>query len=125
MNLKDYFKTKNGNGVLATANSDGKVNVAVYAKPFVENDSTIAFVTTNRLTYANLQSNPQAAYLFLESGGVYGGKRLFLTKIQELKGEDVTQPELKERYEKAVKTYKNEQFTVVFFRVNEIRQLIG
>ena len=33
MNLKDYFKNAKGFGVLATADNDGKVNVAIYARP--------------------------------------------------------------------------------------------
>lgn len=125
MDLKEYFKTKNGNGVFATAAADGKVNVAVYAKPYVESDKSIAFIMTNRLSFNNLQSNLHAAYLFLESGGAFGGKRLYLTKVKELRGEEFTDPDLKDRYEKATHTYKNEKLTVVFFRVDEIRPLIG
>jgi hypothetical protein len=37
----------------------------------------------DRLTHANLQSNPHAAYLFIEKGPGYKGKRLFLTKTRE------------------------------------------
>jgi hypothetical protein len=33
MNLKDYFENAKGLGVLATADADGKVNWAVYARP--------------------------------------------------------------------------------------------
>ena len=47
MNLKDYFENAKGVGVLATADADGKVNVAVYARPHFldsEDDKTAAFI---------------------------------------------------------------------------------
>ena len=33
MNLADYFENAKGVGVLATADAEGRVNVAVYARP--------------------------------------------------------------------------------------------
>ena len=83
MELSEYFEKTNGHGVLATADSSGNVDVAIYARPHFMDDDTIAFIMANRLTHANLQSNPHAAYLFIESGTGYRGKRLFLIKIQE------------------------------------------
>lgn len=69
---------------LATADSDGKVDAAVYATPKVFDEHTIAFIMRDRLTHANVASNPQATYLFLENeGGGYRGLRLYLTKLYE------------------------------------------
>jgi hypothetical protein len=36
-----------------------------------------------RLTHLNLQSNPYAAFLFIESASGYRGIRLFLRKVKE------------------------------------------
>jgi len=83
MNLKDYFDTAQGTGVLATADSEGKVNTAIYSRPLVIDDGTIAFVMRQRLTHHNLQSNPYASYLFRESGPEYRGIRFHLKKIKE------------------------------------------
>jgi hypothetical protein len=83
MNLKDYFETAQGTGVLATADSEGKVNTAIYSRPHVFDDGTIAFLMRQRLTHHNLQSNPYASYLFRESGPRYRGIRLHLKKIKE------------------------------------------
>jgi hypothetical protein len=83
MNLKDYFETANGSGVLATADSEGKVNTAIYSRPHVFDDGTIAFLMRQKLTHHNLQSNPYASYLFRESGAGYSGTRLHLKKIKE------------------------------------------
>ena len=36
-----------------------------------------------RLTHANIKSNSWATYLFIEAGGGYSGKRLYLKKTRE------------------------------------------
>jgi hypothetical protein len=83
MDLKTYFESTKGIGVLSTANRTGKVNSAIYARPHVMENDTLAFIMRDRLTHANVQSNPHAAYLFIEEGTGYKGKRFFLTKISE------------------------------------------
>lgn len=83
MQLKEYFSTIQGVGVLATANRDGEVDAAIFAPPHVLEDRTIAFIMRDRLTHKNLQSNPGAHFLFMENGGYYRGVRLFLKKIKE------------------------------------------
>jgi hypothetical protein len=88
MDLRDYFEKTKGTGVLATADSAGKVDVALYARPHVLEDGSIAFIMADRLTHHNLQSNPQAAYLFVETQGIYQGKRLFLKKVSEEKNSE-------------------------------------
>ena len=52
-------------------------------------EETIAFIMTERLTHQNLQSNPHAAYLFIEAGEKLSGKRLFLTKTKEEKDSEL------------------------------------
>lgn len=83
MDLKSYFEKTRGLGILSTAGSDGAVNAAVYARPQVLEDGSLAFIMRDRLTHHNLQSNPHAAYLFREDGKGYKGLRLHLTKIHE------------------------------------------
>jgi hypothetical protein len=85
MNVGQYFETVKGRGVLATADSKGKVDAAVYARPHVFDETTVGFIMRDRLSHANLQSNPHAAYLFMEDGAGYKGIRLFLTKTAEEK----------------------------------------
>lgn len=88
MELGEYFEKSKGIGVLSTADSSGKVDSALYARPHVLEDGTIAFIMAERLTHHNLQSNPHAAYLFVETQGMYEGKRLFLKKISEEKNSE-------------------------------------
>jgi len=92
MDLKTYFADTKGHGVLSTANDKGEVDAAMFAKPHVMDDGTVAFIMQDRLTHANLQTNPQAAYLFIEAepkdGKKWAGKRLFLKKTSEEKDTD-------------------------------------
>ena len=83
MTLHEYFEGTQGMGVLATADAEGRSDVALYARPHVMEDGTVAFIMADRLSHANLQSNPYAAYLFMEAGGGYRGKRLHLRKVRE------------------------------------------
>ena len=68
MDYREYFRDVKGRGILATADQDGLVDVAVYAKPHLMEDDTIAFIMRDRLTHHNVQSNNQADYLFMEEG---------------------------------------------------------
>ena len=83
MNLGEYFEQIEGHGVLATADAEGKVNAAIYARPHFMSDDTVAFIMAERLTHENLQSNPWATYIFIEHGEGYKGKRLYLKKVKE------------------------------------------
>ena len=83
MDLKKYFESAKGTGVLATADSQGKVNVAIYSSPHVFDDGTVAFLMRQKLTHHNLQTNPYASFLFHESGAGYSGLRMHLKKIKE------------------------------------------
>jgi hypothetical protein len=83
MTLAEYFQNISGTGILSTADSAGMVNAAVYSKPHVLDDRTVAFIMRQRLTHHNLQSNPFAAYLFLEDAPGHQGLRLHLQKVSE------------------------------------------
>ncbi|MEE4253598.1 MAG: pyridoxamine 5'-phosphate oxidase family protein [Desulfuromusa sp.] len=83
MDTKNYFNTQNGTGILSTADSSGRVDAAIYARPHVLDDGTLAMIMRERLSYKNLQENPFAAYLFIEQGPGYQGVRLFLKKVRE------------------------------------------
>jgi hypothetical protein len=122
MNLGDYFDQTKGHGVLATADATGKVNTAVYARPYFTDDTTAVFIMAERLTHENLKSNPWASYLFMEAGEGYSGKRLYLKKVKEEQNEqlvsdicrkcDYSHYEIHTRY-------------VVSFNVEKVLPLIG
>lgn len=87
MDLKKYFDEHTGFGVLSTADKNGHVNAAVYARPHCFEDGTVGFIMPDRLTHSNLQANGHAAYLFRQEpeadGGRYDGVRLYLKKVAE------------------------------------------
>ena len=123
MELKSYFANSAGLGILSTADEHGKVDAAVYSRPHVMEDGTIAFIMRDKLTHHNLRSNPHAAYLFKEDGPGYSGRRLFLTKINEEK-------DSQRLYELRRKSYpedkdRREVKYLVFFRVDKALPLIG
>ena len=124
MGLHDYFENTKGVGVLATADADGAVDVAIYARPHVLDEETVAFIMRDRLSHANLQSNPRAAYLFHEAGEGYSGKRLYLTKV----GEETDTAEvaaLSRRTTPSSCTDDTETRFLVTFRIDRVRPLVG
>ncbi len=124
MDLHKYFEEHTGTGVLATADDTGKVNTAIYARPHVLDDKTVAFVMRDRLSRQNLLKNGSANYLFLESGAAYKGMRLGLKLIDES-----TDPELiasMSRRKMAGKEYSaDEARFVVRFSVEKGLALVG
>ena len=83
MSLSEYFADTEGEGVLATADADGNPDLAVYASPHMVDDETLILIMAQKRSYANLQFNPQASYMFIEKGEGYKGKRLYMRKTNE------------------------------------------
>jgi len=121
MNLKEYFDTSRGVGVLSTADGDGHVDAAIYGRPHFMEDGTLAFVMRDRLSHHNLQSNPHATYLFKEEGSGYKGKRLFMSKLREEQN-----TELLETLRRKKGVYGNgaDRF-LVFFKLDKELPLVG
>jgi len=119
MRLATYFEHTTGTGVLATADGQGQVDAAVYSRPHVMADGTIAFIMKDRLTRHNLQSNPHAAYLFKEAGKGYEGVRLFLTKIGDEQDEGKIK-DLSRRTNEAEGEAHDRARHLVYFRINKV-----
>lgn len=122
MTLREYFENTKGYGVLATADAAGKVDVAVYARPHVMDEKTVAFIMAERLTHENLKTNPWAAYLFMEAGGGWSGKRVYLKKVREEQNEELID-QICRKCDYSRYDVKNR--SVVYFSVEEILPLIG
>jgi hypothetical protein len=121
LNLKEYFDTTKGLGVLSTADSEGKVDAAIYSRPHFMDDGTVALIMRDRLSHHNLQSNPHATYLFKEDGAGYSGKRLYLTKLREEKNSE-TLESLRRR--KRTDESGADRF-LVFFSLDKTLPLVG
>lgn len=124
MNIKDYFKTKQGKGFLATASNDGKVDIAIYSRPHIMEDGSIAFIMRERLTYANLLENKYATFAFLEDDGGYNGIRLFLKKTSEDANEDLISS-MTRRHLSAEEDESKGPKHIVYFRIEKILTLVG
>jgi len=122
--LKTYFENTEGVGVLATADAEGKVDAAVYSRPHFMEDGTLAFIMRDRLTHRNLQSNPHAAYLFIEKGAGFGGKRLFLTRIREETDPDLIE-KLRRRPDRPKDPKDDSIRFLVYFKLDKTLPLIG
>ncbi len=124
MTLREYFENTAGTGVLATADGDGRVDAAIYARPHLMDDGSIAFIMLDRLTHKNLESNPHAAYLFVEDGGRFRGVRLFLEKIREDRDPDLIRKLSRRCLDEEGEHAGGPRF-LVYFRLEKILDLIG
>ena len=121
MDIKEYFENTEGSGILATADSEGKVDAAIYARPHFIEDGTMALIMRDRLTHHNLLSNSHACYMFIEKGPGYKGKRFYLTKVREEQDSELLQS-LRRR--QSIKE-KDESKFLVFFKIDRERPLVG
>lgn len=121
MSLKEYFNSAKGLGVLSTADSDGKVDSAIYARPHFMEDGTLAMIMRDRLSHHNLQSNPHATYLFKEEGPGYRGRRLFMTKVREEENSKLLESLRRRKSEYS----EGEARFLVFFKVDKELPLVG
>ncbi len=123
MSLRDYFENTEGIGVLGTADAEGKVDLALYGRPHFVDEQTVAFIMGDHLSHANVSVNPNAAYLFVERGPGYKGKRLHLTKTRE--ETDPEKIEALRRENRKGHDYGGALKFLVHFHLDEIRPLAG
>ncbi len=124
MKLYEYFEANTGTGVLATADAEGKVDAALYARPHFTDDHTAVFIMGDRLTHKNLESNPHAAYIFMESGPGFKGKRLYLTKDHEEVDPEFIDSLRRRRCGTCAESNYEAKY-VAFFRVDKELPLVG
>jgi hypothetical protein len=125
MKLSQYFERVNGVGVLATTDGAGQVNQAFYAKPVFldpDDEATCSFVMANRLSHDNVGRNPSAAYLFIEEGKEFAGKRLSLTMM----GEETDAERIKAVRRRTCPAIGEEESRyLVHFHIEAARPLLG
>lgn len=124
MTLKEYFTTQTGSGILSTADRQGRVSSAIYARPRVLPDGTIALLMRERRAYRNICENPHAAYLFIEREGAYRGVRLTLCRIGELNDAELIRQLTRRTLTEEEDLAKGPKH-LVQFRIEKILDLIG
>ena len=125
MKLSEYFEKATGMGILATSDSAGAVDAAVYAKPHFIDEDTVAFIMADKLTHHNVQQNPRAAYLFREAGEKYVGRRLYLTKTKEVQDPQLVSEMRRKKYPEVAGKYGDENKFIVYFKIDKVLPLIG
>ncbi len=121
MNLKDYFSNARGLGILSTAHSSGSVNSALYSRPHFLGDDLVSFIMRDRLTRANLLTNPKANYMFVQQSDGLNGVRLNLHKVSE----SSDQQQIAKLSRRGKDTENGEQRYLVSFKVEKVLSLIG
>ena len=120
--LAEYFQRTTGLGILSTADAQGHVNSAIYARPHIQDDGTAAFVMRNRRSLAYLNQNPHACYLFKADDPGTTGRRLALTLVR--RDSDPALIESMRRRQRPDSEDSPDRI-VVFFHIDEIRPLVG
>jgi hypothetical protein len=121
MDLKTYFENTKESGILATADKDGMVDAAVYARFHFLDDGTMALIMRDRLTHHNLQSESHVCCMFIEKGPGHKGKRLFLTKVREEQDSELLKSLRRRQH---INTEDKSKF-LAFFRVDKELSLVG
>jgi hypothetical protein len=119
--LKDWFENTSGIGVFSTADKGGKVNSAVFGRPYFLDHGLIGFIMLKRLNHHNLKSNAHASYLFIEEGLGRQGVRLHLTKTGEEQNTRRMQSINRHRHDPIVVSDR----VLVLFRVDKVLPLVG
>lgn len=124
MSLSEYFQSTEGIGILATCDSDGNVDLAIYSRPYVIDENKIAFSMLDRTSFSNIESNPKAAYMYIEQGQGYNGKRLYLTKT----GEEANQQRIEEIKSQRPRKHPGTADVAkhfVYFSIEKTRPIVG
>ena len=124
MHLVEYFENIEGIGILATSDSDGNVDLAIYSRPYFIDENKIAFSMLEKTSYANIQSNPKAAYMFIEKGEGYKGKRLYLKQIGEETDVQLIEKIKSQRPKKHPSTTDAARH-FVYFEIDRVRPIVG
>ena len=87
-------------------------------------DETLVLVMADKLSRANLQTNPKAAYMFIQKAKGYKGKRLYLQKVREENDPDTVQSiRRRRRYDEEGEAVSGS--SAVYFKVIKTRPLVG
>jgi hypothetical protein len=127
MDLKAYFQNHDGIGILATCDPNTRVDMALYVKPLVVDQTTIALIMRQRLSHQNLKALPNACYMFIEKGTNsqdFKGIRLYLT----MKHEEINQSIIQAMRKKQPWIYPegdDSEKYLVFFSISHARTLVG
>ena len=123
----EYFNKQPRTGTLSTANSEGKVDAAVFGSPRMTDEKTVVMGLGRNRSLANLGENPHAVYMIVEPGATimdWKGIRVYL-KMTNM----ATSGPMLEGYKREMAKVAGEEaaamiHATVSFTVTEVRPLI-
>lgn len=125
MDLNQYFNEHDGIGVLSTADQSGRVNSAIFARPYVDEEGSVIFVAAKHRSLENLQSNSSASYLFKEQGPGYQGLRLDLKLSKLIDNSELLDKFRKENSGELYERYRDVDAVLALFEIETQRPLVG
>jgi len=125
--LTDYFNKSPRIGTLSTADKAGNVDSAIFGSPRMADEKNVVMGLGKNRTLANLQQNPNAVFLIMESGATlmdWKGIRVYL-KTKKI----VTSGPVLDNFKTQMAKVAGEEaakmiHAVVNFEVSEVRPLI-
>jgi hypothetical protein len=125
--LMDYFNRSPRIGTLSTADKAGNVDSAIFGSPRMTDEKTVVMGLGKNRTLANLQQNPHAVYLIMESGATlmaWKGIRVYL-KAQKITTSGPVLDTFKAQMAKVAGEEAAKMiYATVNFEVSEVRPLI-
>jgi hypothetical protein len=125
--LMALFNKRPRIGALATANTIGDVNVAVFGSPQMIDENTVIMGIGENRSFRNLQRNPKAVFIVMEPGETvmdWKGARVYLEALDmETSGSFYDQ--LKQNIAKAVGQQAADMIhAAIRFRITDVRPIV-
>jgi hypothetical protein len=125
--LMALFNKRPRIGALATANTIGDVNVAVFGSPHMIDENTVVMGIGENRSFRNLQRNPKAVFIVMEPGETvmdWKGARVYLEALDmETSGSFYDQ--LKQNIAKAVGQQAADMIhAAIRFRITDVRPIV-
>jgi hypothetical protein len=125
--LMDYFNKSPRIGTLSTADKAGNVDSAIFGSPRMTDEKTVVMGLGKNRTLANLQQNPHAVYLIMESGATlmdWKGIRVYLNAQKITTSGPVLDTFKAQMAKVAGEEAAKMIYATVNFEVSEVRPLI-
>jgi uncharacterized pyridoxamine 5'-phosphate oxidase family protein len=125
--LMEYFNKQPRIGTLSTAGKDGKVDVAYFGSPRMIDEKTVLMTVRKNQTFANLQENPNAAFMILEQANAapgWKGVRVYVKMIEYQTSGEKLETMKKAIAQKAGEETAKSMYAVLIFEVQAVRPLM-
>jgi len=124
--VKGFLQAEGRSNVLATTDTAGKVNLAVFGSLALADDETVVVMVGDNRTYANLQANPLASLLVslhAKTGMQQEGCRVYL-KVRSMEDGGKMFDEIKGKVRAKVGDAAEMLKHLVWFDIEEVRPIL-